>query len=78
MADAGDWDRGDTAPEGRHISHLVEVTAPIVRLDEHLLGLLARAGAPATLGALGITREALDEVLATRPELPGDIARAAL
>jgi hypothetical protein len=39
--------------------------------------LLARAGAPTQLRELGITREALDEVLATRPELPGDIARAA-
>jgi maleylacetate reductase len=47
-------------------------------IDTHLLALLERAGAPTTLGALGITREALDEILATRPELPGDIARAAL
>lgn len=46
-------------------------------LDQHLLALLARAGAPARLRDLGITRDALDEVLATRPELPGDIARAA-
>jgi maleylacetate reductase len=51
--------------------------APIVRLDEHVRALLARAGAPTQLRELGITREALDEVLATRPELPGDIARAA-
>lgn len=47
-------------------------------LDVHLLAMLERAGAPTTLGALGITPEALDAVLATRPELPGDIARAAL
>lgn len=47
-------------------------------LDAHLLSLLARAGAPTTLTELGITREALDKVLATRPDLPGDIARAAV
>jgi len=50
----------------------------IAPLDAHLLDLLRRAGAPTTLGELGITATALDEVLATRPELPGDIARAAL
>lgn len=46
-------------------------------LDAHLLAQLARAGAPTTLRELGIAREALAEVLATRPELPGDIALAA-
>lgn len=54
------------------------ISTPIDHLDAHVLGLLARAGAPTTLAELGITREALDEVLATRPDLPGDIARAAL
>ncbi len=54
------------------------MTTPIDHLDAHILGLLARAGAPTTLAELGITREALDEVLAMRPDLPGDIARAAL
>ncbi|MFN0245266.1 MAG: iron-containing alcohol dehydrogenase [Kofleriaceae bacterium] len=49
-----------------------------VPIDTYLVDLLHRVGAPTTLGALGITREALDEVLATRLELPGDIARAAL
>ncbi len=43
-----------------------------------IVQLLARAGAPTTLGELGVTRAALDEILATRPELLGDIARAAL
>lgn len=59
-------------------SMATSASGPIARLDEHLLALLARAGAPTTLRELGITREALDAVLATRAELPGDIARAAL
>ncbi len=54
------------------------LTTPIEHLDARIIALLARAGAPTTLGELGITREALEAVLATRPELPGDIARAAL
>lgn len=54
------------------------ITTPIDHLDAHILALLARAGAPTTLAELGITRDALDDVLATRPDLPGDIARAAL
>ena len=54
------------------------MTTPIAQLDAYILDLLARAAAPTTLGQLGITREALDEVLATRPDFPGDIARAAL
>lgn len=58
--------------------HAIAFTRAFDRLDAHVLELLAHARAPTTLGALGITRAALDEVLATRPELPGDIARAAL
>lgn len=48
------------------------------RLATRLRGQLAAAGAPTTLGALGVTRGALDAVLATRPEIPVRIAQDAL
>jgi len=71
------WDRGDTDPAVPRAPE-VEAAPPIAALEDHLLALLARAGAPTTLRELGITAAALEVVLAAHPELPGDIARAAL
>ena len=46
-------------------------------LDDYLTSVLARAGAPTTLAALGATAESVAAALATRPELPAAIAMRA-
>ena len=48
--------------------------AELSPLGARLRGLLVAAGAPSTLTALGIDRAALETVLATRPELPAQVA----
>jgi maleylacetate reductase len=47
-------------------------------LEAQLHDLLVRAGAPVSLAALGVTREALHDALAKRPDLPAAIALDAL
>lgn len=46
-------------------------------LDAYLHDLLVSAGAPVALSALGVPAGELEAVLATRPELPAGVARAA-
>jgi maleylacetate reductase len=46
-------------------------------LAGYLHDLLGRAGAPVSLAALGATRESITAALATRPELPVELALAA-
>ncbi len=46
-------------------------------LDAYVFDLLVRAGAPVSLDALGAKPDAVDEALATRPELPAQIAHDA-
>jgi maleylacetate reductase len=73
-----------------HAILLPQFVASLPQLDEleralghtdlagYLYDLLVRAGAPVALTALGATSDALEAALATRPELPAAIARAAL
>jgi hypothetical protein len=48
--------------------------AALPRMAARLRYLLVAAQAPVTLEALGVERAELERVLATRPELPGQIA----
>lgn len=52
--------------------------AALPRLGARLRGLLVAAHAPVTLARLGVTRVALEELLATRSELPAQLALDAL
>jgi maleylacetate reductase len=56
----------------------IETAVGRPHIETYLRDLLARSGAPVALSAVGATREAVEAALATRPELPAEIARAAL
>jgi maleylacetate reductase len=73
--------RAHERPTVRDIEHAMReerATAALPALGARLRGLLVAAHAPLTLAALGVSREALEAVLATRPELPAQIALDAL
>jgi maleylacetate reductase len=59
---------------------VVELEAALARpgLDAHLVAVLERAGAPTTLSALGVTPQMVRDALATRPDLPVQIAERSL
>ncbi len=60
-------DLGQAVEEARTV-------AALPKLGARLHGLLVAAHAPVTLSKLGVPRAALEEILATRPELPAQIA----
>ena len=69
--------RAHERPTVRDIEHAMReerTTAALPPLGARLRGLLVAAHAPLTLAALGVERAALEAVLATRPELPAQIA----
>lgn len=61
------------------VAVVAELEAAVDRadLDAYIFDLLVRAGAPVSLDALGAKTEDVEAALATRPELPAQIARDA-
>jgi homogentisate 1,2-dioxygenase len=62
--------------DGRVVGE-IERAVGVDDLDAYVFDLLVRARAPVSLDALGLTRESVAESLATRPELPAQIAHDA-
>ena len=59
------------------LPHFLTYVKGDIASPQYLHELLARSGAPTSLSALGATRDAVEAALATRPDLPAEIARAA-